>query len=84
MGLFFCLDRDNVVCVEPNGKEVFRYSIPGERNHRRIISDKLGRIYVGGFYTNSVHRLHPDGTLDRIVLNKVKQCYNLLAFCFNN
>jgi hypothetical protein len=69
--------------VHWDGTEVFSYTIPTEENHRKIAIDRNGNVYVVGYDTNSIQRLHSDGTLDCVVLNECDGVKEPLSICFN-
>ena len=69
--------------VHWDGTEVFSYTIPTEENHRKIAIDRNGNVYVVGYDTNSIQRLHSDGTLDCVVLNEGDGVKRPVSICFN-
>ena len=69
--------------VNWDGTEVFSYTILTEENHRKIAIDRNGNVYVAGYDTNSIQRLHSDGTLDCVVLNECDGVKKPLSICFN-
>jgi hypothetical protein len=69
--------------VNWDGTEVFSYTIPTEENHRKIAIDRNGNVYVAGYDTNSIQRLHSDGTLDCVVLNEGDGVKRPVSICFN-
>ena len=66
-----------------DGTEVFSYKIPNERNHRKLAIDRNGNVYVTGRSTNTIQRLHSDGTVDCVVLNKGDEIKRPVSVCFN-
>jgi streptogramin lyase len=56
--------------VKLDGTEVFSYEIPNEEDHRKIAIDRNGNVYVVGYDTNTIQRLHSNGTVDCAVLNE--------------
>jgi hypothetical protein len=73
----------SINCVNWNGTEVFSYKIPNEENHRKIAIDRNGNVYVAGKSTNTIQRLHSDGTVDCVVLNENDGVKKPLSICFN-
>jgi hypothetical protein len=73
----------SINCVNWNGTEVFSYKIPNENDHRKIAIDRNGNVYVAGYHTNTIQRLHSDGTVDCVVLTKGDGVKEPLSICFN-
>jgi hypothetical protein len=73
----------SVNCVNWNGTEVFSYTIPNEHDHRKIAIDRNGNVYVVGSDTNTIQRLHSNGTVDCVVLNEGDGVKEPLSICFN-
>ena len=73
----------SVNCVNWNGTEVFSYKIPNEYDHRKIAIDRNGNVYVVGSDTNTIQRLHSNGTVDCVVLNEGDGVKEPLSICFN-
>jgi hypothetical protein len=73
----------SINCVKWDGTEVFSYKIPNEKDHRKIAIDRNGNVYVAGKSTNTIQRLHSDGTVDCIVLNENDGVKKPLSICFN-
>jgi hypothetical protein len=69
--------------VKWDGTEVFSYKIPKENDHRNIAIDRNGNIYIAGKRTDIIQRLHSDGTVDCVVLNKGDGVEQPLSICFN-
>jgi hypothetical protein len=69
--------------VHWDGTEEFSYTIPKESNHRKIAVDRNGNVYVAGKKTNTIQRLHSDGTVDCVVLNHGDGVKKPLSICFN-
>jgi hypothetical protein len=57
----------SINCVNWDGTEVFYYKIPNEKGHRKIAIDRNGNIYVAGYHTHTIQRLHANGTVDCVV-----------------
>jgi hypothetical protein len=72
----------SINCVNWDGTEVFSYEIPTEVDHRKIAIDRNGKVYVAGYGTNTIQRLHSDGTVDCVVLNEGDGVKEPLAICF--
>jgi hypothetical protein len=75
--------KSSINCVNWNGTEVFSYKIPNEKDHRKIAIDRNGNVYVAGKSTNTIQRLHSDGTVDCVVLNENDGFKKPLSICFN-
>ena len=73
----------SINCVKWDGTEVFSYKIPNERDHRKIAIDRNGNVYVAGRDTNTIQRLHSDGTVDCVVLSVEDGVKQPLSICFN-
>ena len=73
----------SINCVKWDGTEVFSYEIPNEDDHRKIAIDRNGNVYVAGRDTNTIQRLHSDGTVDCVVLNEGDGVKHPLSICFN-
>jgi sugar lactone lactonase YvrE len=73
----------SINCVNWNGTEVFSYKIPNENDHMKIAIDRNGNVYVAGYHTNTIQRLHSDGTVDCVVLNEGDGVKIPLSICFN-
>ena len=73
----------SINCVNWNGTEVFSYKIPNENDHRKITIDCNGNVYVTGKSTDTIQRLHSDGTVDCVVLTKDDGVKIPLSICFN-
>jgi DNA-binding beta-propeller fold protein YncE len=73
----------SINCVKWDGTEVFSYKIPNEAIHRKIAIDRNGNVYVVGYDTNTIQRLHSNGTVDCAVLNKGDEVNVPLSTCFN-
>jgi hypothetical protein len=69
--------------VNWDGTEVFSCTILNEDDHRKIAIDRNGNVYVPGRSTNTIHRLHLNGTVDCVVLNEGDGVKNALSICFN-
>jgi hypothetical protein len=76
-------NRSSINCVKWDGTEVFSYKIPNENGHRKIAIDRNGNVYVVGSDTNTIQRLHSDGTVDCVVLTKGDGVKIPLSICFN-
>jgi hypothetical protein len=72
----------SINCVNWDGTEVFSYKIPNENEHRKIAIDRNGNVYVTGRSTNTIQRLHSDGTVDCIALNENDGVKIPLSICF--
>ena len=75
--------RSSINCVNWDGTELFSYKIPNEDDHMKIAIDRNGNIYVAGYKTNTIQRLHANGTVDRVVLNEEDGVKRPLSICFN-
>jgi len=75
--------KTSINCVNWDGTEVFSYKIPKEEYHRKIAIDRNGNVYVGGKSTNTIQRLHSNGTVDCVVLNQSDGVRVPLSICFN-
>jgi sugar lactone lactonase YvrE len=73
----------SINCVKWDGTEVFLYKIPNEWDHRKIAIDRNGNVYVAGKTTNTIQRLHSDGTVDCVVLNVGDGVKIPVSICFN-
>jgi hypothetical protein len=73
----------SINCVKWDGTEVFSYKIPNEDDHRNITIDRNGNVYVPGRNTNTIQRLHSDGTVDCVVLKESDEVKEPLSICFN-
>jgi hypothetical protein len=73
----------SVNCVNWDGTEVLSCEIPNEENLRKIAIDRNGNVYVVGKSTNTIQRLHSNGTVDCVVLNKGDGVDQPLSICFN-
>ena len=73
----------SINCVNWDGTEVFSYKIPNEKSLMKISIDRNGNVYVTGYDTNTIQRLHSDGTVDRVVLNESDGVKKPLSICFN-
>ena len=69
--------------VNWDGTEVFSYKIPNQESHRNIAIDRNGNVYVAGKSTNTIQRLHSNGTVDYIVLNECDGVKAPLSICFH-
>jgi hypothetical protein len=76
-------NRSSINCVKWGGTEVFSYKIPNEVDHRKIAIDRNGNVYVVGSDTNTIQRLHSDGTVDCVVLSVEDGVQKPLSICFN-
>jgi sugar lactone lactonase YvrE len=74
----------SINCVNWDGTEVFSYKIPNEKGHRKIAIDRNGNVYVAGYHTNIIQRLHSNGTVDCVVLNERDEVKQPVSICFNN
>jgi hypothetical protein len=79
----YCTTKSSIKCVNWDGTEVFSYKIPNENDHRKIAIDRNGNVYVAGQTTNTIQRLHSDGTVDCVVLNEGDGVKHPLSICFN-
>jgi len=75
--------KSSVNCVSWDGTKVFSNKIPNEESHRNIAIDRNGNVYVAGYDTNTIQRLHSNGTVDCVVLNKGDKVKEPLSICFN-
>jgi glucose/arabinose dehydrogenase len=73
----------SINCVNWDGTEVFSYKIPNETNHRKIAIDRNGNVYVTSGNTNTIQRLHSDGTVDCVVLSVEVGVKQPVSICFN-
>jgi hypothetical protein len=73
----------SINCVNWDGTEVFSYKMPNENDHRKIAIDHNGNVYVAGKSTNTIQRLHSDGTVDCVVLSVEDGVKQPLSICFN-
>jgi hypothetical protein len=73
----------SIYCVKWDGTEVFSCEIPNEGEHRKIAIDRNGNVYVTGSQTNTIQRLHSNGTVDCAVLNEGDEVKGPLSICFN-
>ena len=73
----------SINCVKWDGTEVFSYKIPNEESQRKIAIDRNGNVYVVGFNTNTIQRLHSNSTVDCAVLNEGDGVKQPLSICFN-
>jgi hypothetical protein len=73
----------SVNCVNWDGTEVLSCEIPNEENLRKIAIDRNGNVYVAGKSTNTIQRLHSNGTVDCVVLNEGDIVDQPLSICFN-
>jgi hypothetical protein len=89
---YLCIGHNNQIyhsthssinCVKWDGTEIFSYNIPNEWDHRKIAIDRNGKVYVPGRSTNTIQRLHSDGTVDCVVLNVEDGVEQPLSICFN-
>ena len=76
-------NRSSINCVNWDGTEVFSYTIPNEESHKKIAIDRNGKVYVTGYGRNTIQRLHSDGTVDCVVLNKGDEVKRPVSVCFN-
>jgi DNA-binding beta-propeller fold protein YncE len=74
---------NSINCVKWDGTKVFSYRIPNERDHRKIAIDRNGNVYVTGNNTNTIQRLHSDGTVDCVVLKVEDGVKKPSSICFN-
>jgi hypothetical protein len=74
---------NSINCVKWDGTKVFSYKIPNERDHRKIAIDRNGNVYVTGNNTNTIQRLHSDGTVDCVVLKVEDGVKKPSSICFN-
>jgi hypothetical protein len=75
---------NSINCVNWDGTEVFSYKIPTEKGgHRKIAIDRNGNVYVTGYRTNTIQRLHADGAVECVVLNVEDGVKQPLSICFN-
>ena len=79
----YCTLESTINCVNWDGTEVFSYKIPNESDPRKITIDRNGSVYIAGRYTNTIQRLHSNGTVDRVVLNESDGVKEPLSICFN-
>ena len=63
--------------------EVFYYKIPNEKGHRKIAIDRKGNVYFAGKSTNTIQRLHSNGTADCVVLSESDGVNRPVSICFN-
>jgi hypothetical protein len=63
-----------LVYLIPDGEEVFTYSSSDLRDTWGVTTDNHGNVYIVGRYSDSIHRLRPDGTFINIIT-----VYGLLA-----
>ena len=70
-------------CVLWDGSDVFSYKIPNEDNHKNIVIDRNGNVYIAGNNTNTIQRLYSNGTVDCVVLNERDGVNGPLSICFN-
>jgi hypothetical protein len=75
--------ESSINCVKWDGTKVFSCEIPNERDHRTIAIDRNGNVYVVGYDTNTIQRLHSNGTVDCAVLNEGDEVKGPLSICFN-
>ena len=95
---YFCVDHDELccrdclakthkscvnTCVNWDGTEVFSYKIPNEEGHRKIVMDRNGNVYSVGYHTNTIQRLHSNGTVDCVVLSESDGVKETFLVCFN-
>ncbi|CAG2234220.1 unnamed protein product [Mytilus edulis] len=80
---FYCTDGGNVCCIRQDGTEAFTFSIKNETAYRSITTDNHENVYIVERNTGCIQRLHPDGTVDRVVLTKNCGIKDPLALCFN-
>ena len=73
----------SVNCVQWDGTEVFSHEIPNEEDHRKIAIDRDGNVYAVGYQTNTIQRLHSNGTVECVVLNEGDGVNQPLSICFN-
>lgn len=83
MQQFYYTDGRNACCIKQDGKHIFSCSIKDEKDNRSVTSDHHGNVYTVGRYTGKIQRLYPDGTPDRVILNKDCGIHEPLALCFN-
>ena len=76
-------NASSINCVNWDGTDVFSYKIPNEKNHRKLTIDRNGNVYATGRSTNTIQRLHSNGTVDCVVLNEGDGVKEPLAICFN-
>jgi hypothetical protein len=75
--------QKSINCVQSDGAEVFSHNIPNEKDHRKMAIDRKGNVYVVGKITNSIQRLHSNGTVDCVVLTASDGVNEPLSICFN-
>ena len=73
----------SINCVNWGGTEVFSHKIPNEEYHWKIVLDRNGNVYVVGGATNTIQRLHSNGTVDCVVLNEGDGVNGPHSICFN-
>jgi hypothetical protein len=61
---------DSLYCIKPDGEEVFTYSSSDLRDTWGVTTDNHGNVYIVGRYSDSIHRLRPDGTFINIILKE--------------
>jgi hypothetical protein len=81
--LIYYTTTSSINCVKWDGTEVFSYKIPNEWDHRKIAIDRNGNVYVTGYHTHTIQRLHSDGAVDCVVLNVEDGVKQPLSICFN-
>jgi hypothetical protein len=70
-------------CIKPDGEEVFTYSSPDLRDTWGVTTDNHGNVYIVGRYSDSIHRLRPDGTFIDIILKEEHNIKYPITCCFN-
>ena len=56
---------------------------PNEDNHKKIAIDRNRNIFVVGYDTNTIQRLHSNGTVDCVVLSECEEVKEPLSICFD-
>ena len=75
--------QSSINCVNWHGFEIFSYKIPKEQYHMKIAIDRNENVYIAGYHTNTIQRLHSNGTADCVVLNESDGVKAPLSICFN-
>ena len=68
-------------CINLDGHVIYRYNISGNLG---LAVDQQGHVYIGGYDSNDIHRLSPDGTFRDIVLSKHDGVDRPWDITFNN
>lgn len=62
----------NLMCLNMNGSDIFRYSNKSLKYGEGISLDKEGNIYCCGYCSGNIHQVTPDGKLIKLVITNIK------------